>query len=78
MIQYFRKNMSKIPVDNGSSLNKLITLKRLREETHDTIFQRKNMSKIPGENGSSLNTTITLKINVLANITVTKTSVSVV
>jgi hypothetical protein len=27
MIGYFRKNMSKIPVDNGSSLNKLITLK---------------------------------------------------
>jgi hypothetical protein len=44
MIQYFRKNMSKIPVDNGSSLNKLITI----------------------------------KINVLANITITKTSVLVV
>jgi hypothetical protein len=44
MIQYFRKNMSKIPVDNGSSLNKLIT-------------------KI---------------INILANITITKTSVLVV
>jgi hypothetical protein len=27
MIEYFQKNMSKIPVDNGSSLNKLITLK---------------------------------------------------
>jgi hypothetical protein len=27
MIGYFRKNTSKIPVDNGSSLNKLITLK---------------------------------------------------
>jgi hypothetical protein len=27
MIGYFRKNMSKIPVDNGSSLNKLVTLK---------------------------------------------------
>jgi hypothetical protein len=27
MIGYFRKNMSKIPVDNGSSLSKLITLK---------------------------------------------------
>jgi hypothetical protein len=27
MIRYSRKNMSKIPVDNGSSLNKLITLK---------------------------------------------------
>jgi hypothetical protein len=27
MIGYFRKNMSKIPDDNGSSLNKLITLK---------------------------------------------------
>jgi hypothetical protein len=27
MIQYFQKNMSKIPVDNGSSLNKLITVK---------------------------------------------------
>jgi hypothetical protein len=44
MIQYFRKKMSKIPVDNGSSLNKLITI----------------------------------KIDVLAKITVTKTSVSVV
>jgi hypothetical protein len=27
MIGNFRKNMSKIPVDNGSSLSKLITLK---------------------------------------------------
>jgi hypothetical protein len=27
MIGYFRKNMSKIPGDNGSSLSKLITLK---------------------------------------------------
>jgi hypothetical protein len=27
MIGYFLKNMSKIPVDNGSSLNKLIALK---------------------------------------------------
>jgi hypothetical protein len=27
MIGYFRKNMSKIPDDNGSSLNELITLK---------------------------------------------------
>jgi hypothetical protein len=27
MIEYFRKNMSHIPGDNGSSLNKLITLK---------------------------------------------------
>jgi hypothetical protein len=27
MIRYFRKNMSKIPADNGSSLNKLITIK---------------------------------------------------
>jgi hypothetical protein len=36
------------------------------------------MSNIPGDNGSSLNKLITLKINVLANITVTKTSVSVV
>jgi hypothetical protein len=27
MIGYFRKNMSKIPGDDGSSLNKLITLK---------------------------------------------------
>jgi hypothetical protein len=27
MIGYFRKNMSKIPIDNGSSLNILITLK---------------------------------------------------
>jgi hypothetical protein len=36
------------------------------------------MSKIPGDNRSSLNTLITLKINVLATITVTKTSVSVV
>jgi hypothetical protein len=27
MIQYFRKNMSKIPGDNGSSLKKLITIK---------------------------------------------------
>jgi hypothetical protein len=26
MIEYFRKNMSNIPGDNGSSLNKLITL----------------------------------------------------
>jgi hypothetical protein len=35
------------------------------------------MPKIPGDNGSSLNKLITLKINVLANITVTKTSVPV-
>jgi hypothetical protein len=27
MLRYFRKNMAKIPVDNVSSLNKLITLK---------------------------------------------------
>jgi hypothetical protein len=27
MIEYFRKNMSKIPVDNGSSLNITMTLK---------------------------------------------------
>jgi hypothetical protein len=27
MIGYFQKNMSKIPADNESSLNKLITLK---------------------------------------------------
>jgi hypothetical protein len=27
MIGYFRKNMTKIPVDNGSSLNITITLK---------------------------------------------------
>jgi hypothetical protein len=27
MIGYFRKNMSKIPVDNGSSLNIPITIK---------------------------------------------------
>jgi hypothetical protein len=27
MIGYFRKNMSKIPGDNGSFLNKLITIK---------------------------------------------------
>jgi hypothetical protein len=27
MIQYFRKNMSKIPGDNGSSLNITITIK---------------------------------------------------
>jgi hypothetical protein len=27
MIEYFRKNMSKIPGDNGSSLNKLIKIK---------------------------------------------------
>jgi hypothetical protein len=27
MIGYFKKNMSKIPVDNGSSLNKLIAIK---------------------------------------------------
>jgi hypothetical protein len=27
MIRYYRKNMSKIPSDNGSSLYKLITLK---------------------------------------------------
>jgi hypothetical protein len=50
----------------------------LRKETHDTIFSKKNMSKIPVDNGSSLNKLITLKINVLANISVTKTSVSVV
>jgi hypothetical protein len=36
------------------------------------------MSNIPGDNGSSFNIPITLKINVLANITVTKTSVPVV
>jgi hypothetical protein len=36
------------------------------------------MSKIPGDNGSSLNKLIALKINVLANITITKTSVLVV
>jgi hypothetical protein len=36
------------------------------------------LSKIPVDNGSSLNKLITLKINVLANKTVTKTSVSVV
>jgi hypothetical protein len=36
------------------------------------------MSKIPGDNGSSLNETITLKINVLSNITITKTSVNTV
>jgi hypothetical protein len=29
MIGYFRKNMSKILGDNGSSLNKLITLKNI-------------------------------------------------
>jgi hypothetical protein len=38
-------------------------------------YFRKNMSNIPGDNGSSLNILITLKINVLAKITVTKTSV---
>jgi hypothetical protein len=38
----------------------------------------KNMSKIPDDNGSSLNKLITLKINVLANITLIETSVSVV
>jgi hypothetical protein len=27
MIQYFRKNMSKTPGDDGSSLNKVITIK---------------------------------------------------
>jgi hypothetical protein len=36
------------------------------------------MSKIPGDNGSSVNKLITLKINVLANITLIETSVSVV
>jgi hypothetical protein len=36
------------------------------------------MSKIPGDNGSSLNKLITLKLNILANITITKTSVLVV
>jgi hypothetical protein len=41
-------------------------------------YFQKNMSKIPGDNGSSLNKQITLKINVLANITITKTSVLVV
>jgi hypothetical protein len=37
----------------------------------------KNMSKIPVDNGSSLNKVITLKINVLTNITLIETSVSV-
>jgi hypothetical protein len=41
-------------------------------------YFEKNMSKIPGDNGSSLNKLITLKINVLASITITKTSVLVV
>jgi hypothetical protein len=41
-------------------------------------YFRKNMSNIPVDNGSSLNKLITIKINALANITVTKTSVSVV
>jgi hypothetical protein len=36
------------------------------------------MSKIPGDNGSSLNIPIPKIINVLANITITKTSVLVV
>jgi hypothetical protein len=36
------------------------------------------MSKIPDDNGSSVNKLITLKINVLANITLIETSVSVV
>jgi hypothetical protein len=36
------------------------------------------MSKIPGDNESSLNKLITLKINVLANITLIETYVSVV
>jgi hypothetical protein len=48
-----------------------------RRDTWYRYF-RKNISKIPGDNGSSLNITITLKINVLANITITKTSVLVV
>jgi hypothetical protein len=38
-------------------------------------YFQKNMSKIPGDNGSSLNKLIALKINILANITITKTSV---
>jgi hypothetical protein len=41
-------------------------------------YFRKNRSNIPGDNGSSLNIPITKIINVLANITITKTSVSVV
>jgi hypothetical protein len=48
---------------------------RLREETHDTIFQRKNISKIPVDNGSSLNKLITLKIIALTNITLIEKSV---
>jgi hypothetical protein len=38
-------------------------------------FLKKNMSKIPGDNGSSLNIQITKIINILTNITITKTSV---
>jgi hypothetical protein len=41
-------------------------------------YFRKNMSKIPGDNGSSINIPIAIKINILANINITKASVLVV
>jgi hypothetical protein len=40
MIRYFRKNMSKIPGDNGSSLNKLITLKIIALLTNIALIEK--------------------------------------
>jgi hypothetical protein len=62
-------------------LKKWVNFKHINaflRKRHMIEYFWKNMSKIPGENGSSLNKQITLKINVLANITITKTSVLVV
>jgi hypothetical protein len=57
---------------NFKHINSLLGKRRM------IAYFRKNISKIPGDNGSSLKKLITLKINVLPNITITKTSVLVV
>jgi hypothetical protein len=41
-------------------------------------YFQKDMAKIPGDDGSSLNKQTALKIKILANITITTTSILVV
>jgi hypothetical protein len=47
MIQYFQKNMSKIPVDNGSSLNKLIKIKIIALNNIITLIETSVLAVYP-------------------------------
>jgi hypothetical protein len=46
MIEYFRKNMSNIPGDNGSSLNKLVTIK-ITALTNGTLIETSVLAVYP-------------------------------